>query len=69
MPLPLISLPPKLLCSILRKLSIKDGRNLLLSCYEICDNSKYTFDQKYFCIIPLTLEHESLSQAKDLIKE
>jgi hypothetical protein len=69
MPPPLISLPPELLCDILRKLSIEDGRNLLLSCREIRDNGKHAFDQKYFCIISLTLEHKSMSQAEDLTKE
>jgi hypothetical protein len=69
MPPPLISLPPELLCDILRKLSIEDGRNLLLSCREIRDNGKHAFDQKCFRIIPLTLEHESMSQAEDLTKE
>ena len=44
MPSPLISLLPKLLCDILRKLPIEDSYNLLLSCQEIRDNGKYTFD-------------------------
>jgi hypothetical protein len=69
MPPPLISLPRELLCDILRKLSIEDGRNLLLSCREICDNGKHAFDQKCFRVIPLTLEQESISQAEDLTKE
>jgi hypothetical protein len=69
MPPPLISLPPELLCDILRKLLIEEDRNLLLSYCEIYDNSKYAFDQKYFRVIPLTLEHESISQAKNLTKE
>lgn len=69
MPPPLVSLPPELLCDILRKLPIEDGRNLLLSCREICDNGKHAFDQKCFRVIPLTLEHESISQAEDLTKE
>jgi hypothetical protein len=69
MPFSLISLLPELLCDILRKLFIKDGYNLLLSCREICDNNKHAFDQKCFCIILLTLEHKSISQAKDLTKE
>jgi hypothetical protein len=69
MPPSLISLPPELLCDILRKLPIEEARNLLLSCREIYDNGKHAFDQKCFCVIPLTLEHESLSQAEDLTKE
>lgn len=69
MPPPLISLPPELLCDILQKLPIEDGRNLLLSCGEIYDNGKHAFDQKCFRVIPLTLECESMSQAKDLTKE
>jgi hypothetical protein len=69
MPPPLISLPPELLCDILRKLSIEDGCNLLLSCREIRNNSKHAFNQKCFHVIPLTLEHESMSQAEDLTKE
>jgi hypothetical protein len=68
-PPPLISLPPELLCDILRKLPIKKDYNLLLSYREIYDNSKYTFDQKCFRVIPLTLEHESISQTKDFTKE
>jgi hypothetical protein len=56
----LISLLFKLFCDILRKLFIKNSRNLLLSCREIRDNSKHAFDQKCFCVILLTLKHKSI---------
>lgn len=69
MPPSLISLPPELLCNILKKLPIDHGRDLLASCREIYDNGKHAFDQKCFSVIPLTLEDESILQAEELTKE
>ncbi|PVH68773.1 hypothetical protein DL98DRAFT_205456 [Cadophora sp. DSE1049] len=69
MPLSLISLPPELLCNILKKLPIEHGRDLLASCREIHHNGKHAFDQKCFRVIPLSLEDESMLQAEELTKK
>lgn len=69
MPPSLISLPPEILCNILKKLSIESCRSLLASCHEVYDNGKYAFDQKCFSIIPLTLENEAILQAEELTRE
>ncbi len=69
MPPSLISLPPELLCDILKKLPIEYGRELLASCREIYNNGKHAFDQKCFSVIPLTLDHRRMLQAEELTKE
>ncbi|KAH7418698.1 hypothetical protein BKA64DRAFT_635816 [Cadophora sp. MPI-SDFR-AT-0126] len=69
MPPPLISLPPELLCNILKKLPFKAGRELMASCRKIYDNGKPAFDQKCFKVIPLSLEDKSMLQAEELTKK
>lgn len=69
MPPSIISIPPEVLCEILKLLSIEDGRRLLASCSDIYDNGKFAFDQKCFSVISLTLEDESMSQAEEITKE